>query len=542
MIIRSPHPQLEFPERIDYTSFIFEQADRRPQRPALIDSASGRVYAFSELVAAVRGLAGGLAARGIGRGDVVALYLPNVAEYAVVFHGVCAAGATNTPVNPLYTPDELARQLRDSHARMLVTTPEFLAVAREGAERAGIAEIVVAGDAAEATSLDELILAGVEAADAIVPGEPIGTEGEAPRVPIDPAVDLAVLPYSSGTTGLPKGVMLTHRNLIANIAQAQAVIGIADDDVVLAVLPFFHIYGMQLVMNLGLRAGATIVTVPRFDLQGFLDLIELHRATCLFIVPPIALALAKHPAVEGRDLSSVRMIKTGAAPLGAELERALAMRLDTAVLQGYGMTETGPVTHLNPLEPGHMKAGSVGVPVAGTECRLVDPETGMDVGVDTPGELWSRGPQVMRGYLGDRRATAAIIDADGWLHSGDVAVVDADGYFTIVDRLKELIKYKGFQVAPAELEALLNGHPAVADVAVIGVPDEEAGELPKALVVLGDEVTDEELLDYVAQRVSPHKRIRLIERVGEIPKSPSGKILRRILRDRERERAVARSV
>jgi acyl-CoA synthetase (AMP-forming)/AMP-acid ligase II len=517
MIFRSPYPMLEFPEQTDYTSFVLEGASTRSERPALIDSASGHTYSFGELVAAVHGLAAGLAARGIGRGDVVALYLPNMAEYAVVFHGVCAAGATNTTVNPLYTPGELAGQLRDSHARMLVTAPEFLQAAREGAAQAGVEEIVVVGEAEGAMSLDELICVGAKA----------------PAVSIDPAEDLAVLPYSSGTTGLPKGVMLTHRNLVANIAQTQAAIALADDDVVLAVLPFFHIYGMQLVMNLGLRAGATIVTMPRFDLGGFLDLIERHRATRLFIVPPIALALAKHPAVEGRDTSSVRTILTGAAPLGAELERAVAARLGTAVLQGYGMTEASPVTHLSPIDPQRSKAGTVGLLVAGTECRLVDPETGSDVGVGAPGELWSRGPQVMRGYLGNEQATAATLDEDGWLHSGDIAVVDSEGYFTIVDRLKELIKYKGFQVAPAELEALLQTHPAVVDVAVIGVPDEEAGELPKAFVVAGAEVTDEELLDYVAQRVSPHKRVRVIERVQEIPKSPSGKILRRVLRDRE---------
>jgi acyl-CoA synthetase (AMP-forming)/AMP-acid ligase II len=279
--------------------------------------------------------------------------------------------------------------------------------------------------------------------------------------------------------------------------------------------------------------------MPRFELDGYLDLIEEHRATRLFVVPPIALALAKHPAIEGRDFSSIRAVMCGAAPLGADLERAVAKRLGCLVLQGYGMTETSPLTHQNPLDPNRIRPGTVGVPAPNTECRLVDPETGKDAEPGQPGEVWFRGPQVMAGYLGNPDATAGTLDEDGWLHSGDIAVVDEDDYFTIVDRLKELIKYKGYQVAPAELEALLISHPEVADAAVIGVPDEECGELPKAFVVVTGDVSDDEIVEFVADKVSPQKRIRLIERVEEIPKSPSGKILRRVLMDRERAAAAS---
>jgi acyl-CoA synthetase (AMP-forming)/AMP-acid ligase II len=352
-------------------------------------------------------------------------------------------------------------------------------------------------------------------------------------VTIDPDRDLAVLPYSSGTTGLPKGVMLTHRNLVANIRQTQAILGVTSDDVLIGVLPFFHIYGMTVIMNLGIRAGATTVTMARFDLDGFLDLIEAHHITHAFVVPPIALALGKHPAVDGRDLSSLRVVMSGAAPLGAELAERVADRIGCVVMQGYGLTESSPVTHTNPTDPERVKPGTIGPPVPDTECRVIDPESGEDAAPGERGELWVRGPQVMRGYLNNREATEAAIDGDRWLRTGDVAEVDADGYFRIVDRLKELIKYKGFQVAPAELEALLITHPAIADVAVVGVPDEEAGEVPKAFVVCEEEVTDRELLDFVAERVAPQKRIRLIERVEEIPKSPSGKILRRVLAQRE---------
>jgi acyl-CoA synthetase (AMP-forming)/AMP-acid ligase II len=327
--------------------------------------------------------------------------------------------------------------------------------------------------------------------------------------------------------------MLTHSNLVANVVQLQDGFPIDEGDVLIGVLPFFHIYGQTVIMHQGLRAGATIVTMPRFDLEQFLDLIAEHGVTRAYVVPPIALALAKHPAVDDRDLSSVETIMSGAAPLGAELTNAVAARIDCAVIQGYGLTETSPVTHV--IRPhGENRPGSIGPALIGTECRLVDPETGEDVAEGERGELWIRGPQVMAGYLNNEEATAATIDAGGWLHTGDIAVSDSDGYYSIVDRLKELIKYKGFQVPPAELEALLITHPEVADVAVIGVPDDEAGELPKAFVVpAGDSLDADALMEFVAGQVSPQKRIRLVEEVDEIPKSASGKILRRVLKERE---------
>jgi acyl-CoA synthetase (AMP-forming)/AMP-acid ligase II len=361
-----------------------------------------------------------------------------------------------------------------------------------------------------------------------------------PEARIDPAADVCALPYSSGTSGMPKGVMLTHRNLVANLVQTQSNPPmLTADDRVIAVLPFFHIYGMTVIMNQGLRSGATIVTMPRFDLEGFLDLVEKHKVTRTYVVPPIALALAKHPAVEGRDLSSVETVMSGAAPLGGELAEAVAKRLDCTVIQGYGLTETSPVTHV--IRPdGENKAGSIGPPLPNTECRLVDPESGEDVGEGERGELWIRGPQVMAGYLNNDDATKSTVDEDGWLHTGDIAVVDSDGFYKIVDRLKELIKYKGFQVAPAELEALIVNHPKVADVAVIGVPDDEAGELPKAFIVpASDDFDEDELKDWVADQVSPQKKVRIIEQIDEIPKAASGKILRRVLVEREREGAGA---
>jgi acyl-CoA synthetase (AMP-forming)/AMP-acid ligase II len=520
MIYRAPEPDLEVPA-VDVTSFVLEHAEERAAKPALIDGPSGRELTYGALADSVRRLAAGLRARGFGRGEVVGLYLPNLPEYAVAFHGAALAGGMCTTVNPLYTASELAHQLSDCGARFLITAPQILETAREAAEAAGVEEVFVVGGAEGASPLADLF------------AEPSETP------PIDPASDLAVLPYSSGTTGLPKGVMLTHRNLVANLEQIQAGFPIDEHDVLIACLPFFHIYGMTVIMNQGLRQGATIVTMPRFDFEQFLDLIERHGVTRTYVVPPIALALAKHPAVSGHDLSSVEIIMCGAAPLGEDLMAQVSARIGCPVIQGYGLTETSPVTHV--IRPhGENRAGTIGPPLPGTECRVVDPETGADVATGERGEVWIRGPQVMRGYLNSPEATAATIDDDGWLHTGDIATADRDGMLRIVDRLKELIKYKGFQVAPAEIEALMITHPEVGDVAVIGVPDEQCGELPKAYVVAaGDDLDADELIAWVGERVAPQKRVRLVEVTDAIPKSPSGKILRRQLV--ERERAAARA-
>ena len=507
-------PAPEIPD-LDIASFVLAGAGERADKPALVDGPSGRTVTYGQLAALSGALAGALAARGIGKGDSVCIYMPNLPEYAIVFHGVARAGAINTTANPLYTHQEVNHQLHDSGAKLIFTVPPFLENARKAAEGTDVTEIVLIGaegDEQDVTDVKELLGAGESP----------------PQVEIDPGSDLAVLPYSSGTTGLPKGVMLSHRNLVANILQCDGLLPIGEDDVLIGVLPFFHIYGMTVIMNMGLRSGATVVTMPRFDLAQFLSLIEEHGVSTAYVVPPIALALAKHPQVDEHDLSSLRMVMSGAAPLGPELTEQVSKRLDVPVTQGYGMTELSPVTHLCPLD--RIKPGSIGLPVPGTETRIVDPETGEDA---DRGELWVRGPQVMQGYLNNDEATAETITEDGWLRTGDIAESDGDGFLTIVDRLKELIKYKGYQVPPAELEAILIAHPAVADCAVIGVPDEEAGEIPKGFVVIADgsDVGDDELLAHVAEQVSPQKKLRLLERIEEIPKSASGKILRRELRD-----------
>jgi acyl-CoA synthetase (AMP-forming)/AMP-acid ligase II len=320
--------------------------------------------------------------------------------------------------------------------------------------------------------------------------------------------------------------LLTHRNLVANIEQVKHAILYKDDEVALAALPFFHIYGMQVLMNGLIANGVTTISMPRFDMVEALEAVQGLKITRFFAVPPIILGLANHPVVDQYDVSSVRQIFSGAAPLGAELAAAAGARLGCEVVQGFGMTELSPVSHCT--VEGDFRPGTSGVTASNTESRIVDPVSG------DRGELWVRGPQVMKGYLNNAEATAATVDADGWLHTGDVAIIDEFGHMTIVDRLKELIKFKGFQVAPAELEALIITHPKVADVAVIGIPDDEAGEIPKAFVspVEGETVTLEEIQKLVAAHLVSYKQIKILEVIEAIPKSAAGKILRKELRAR----------
>jgi acyl-CoA synthetase (AMP-forming)/AMP-acid ligase II len=324
--------------------------------------------------------------------------------------------------------------------------------------------------------------------------------------------------------------MLTHRNLVANLAQLAPMWPSQPDDVVCAVLPMFHIYGMNVIMNLALVGGSTIVTLPRFDVEGYLATIERHRVTRLHLAPPMVLQLASGPHVDRFDHSSVRWAVSGAAPLDADLAARFEKSFGVPLAQGYGMTEASPGTHLIPERDQDVAPpGSVGWLMPNTEGRLVSPQTGEDS--EREGEVWVRGPQIMAGYLNNPTATAETLTADGWLKTGDIARVD-DGVYFIVDRVKELIKYKGYQVAPAELEAVLLTHPDVSDAAVVPMPHETGGEAPLAFVVATRNLDADALMSWVAERVAPYKRIRAIEFVEAIPKSPSGKILRRVLRDR----------
>ena len=523
MPVRSPYPDVEIPE-VSLFDFLFTDFGDRADAVAFIEGSSGAEVKFNELKSMVLRLAAALTERGIEAGDVVGIFAPNTPAWVAVFHGVLRANAVVTSVNSLYTAGELAHQLVDSGAKLLFTVSPFLDRATAAMREAGRSEngIVVLDGAEGFTSLRDLL----------------ATTAEPPPHTAGPA-DTAVLPYSSGTTGRGKGVMLTHRNLVANLCQVAPVFQLDENVRILAVLPFFHIYGMTVMMNNGLALRATVITMPKFDLAEFLRVISTHRASVVYIAPPIAVALAKHPIVEDYDVSCVENVLSGAAPLDAELGHAVAKRLACEVRQGYGMTELSPVSHAIPRDRPDMDLNSVGIALPNTECKLIDPETGAEVGPGGRGELWVKGPNVMTGYLNNPEATAITLDDQGYLHTGDVAEVTDDGVFTIVDRVKELIKYKGYQVPPAELEALLLTHDLVADVAVIGVRDDEGGEVPKAFVVrqAGAELSADEVMEFVAERIAPHKKVRVVEFIEWIPKSASGKILRKDLRAREAAKA-----
>jgi len=519
MIVRSPHPDLAIPE-MAFDRFVLHKAAALGDKPALVDINTGYTLTYAQLERRVAQLAAGLRKRGFRKGDVMAIFSPNHPDYAVAFLGVAAAGGASATINPLYLVDELAAQLQDAGAKFLLTIPPLLDRAREAAQRSGVKEVFVIGAVPGTVSLDDLLDAG--------PSDPFEE--------CDARKDLAAIPFSSGTTGRSKGVMLTHFSLAANIRQCQTADMIVESDRVLATLPFFHIYGMVLILGLGLYRGVTLYTLPRFELEVFLRAIQENKITYVPCVPPIILALAKHPLVDQFDLSSLRLIASGAAPIAPSTLRACADRLKCNLMQGYGMTEASGATHLNLRTLDPEKVSSIGPPVPNCEAKVVDIISGAALGPKEQGEICVRGPNIMLGYLNRPDATAQSIDVEGWYHTGDIGYADEDGYFFVVDRLKELIKYSGYQVAPAELEAVLVSHPAIADAAVIPSADEEHGEIPKAFVVRKGELTEQEVMDYVAARVAPFKKVRLVEFIEQIPKSPTGKILRRELVDRERRR------
>ncbi|KAE8700139.1 4-coumarate--CoA ligase 1 [Hibiscus syriacus] len=527
-ISRSTLPDIYIPNHLPLHTYCFENISHFKDRPCLINGPTGRIYSYAEVELTSRKVAAGLNKLGIQQGDVIMLLLQNSPEFVFSFLGASFRGAIITTANPFYTPAEIAKQATASKTKLLITHAAYAEKVKRFAKENDVKIMTIDNPPEGCLHFSELT-------------DRIDEDDETPAVKINPD-DVVALPYSSGTTGLPKGVMLTHKSLVTSVAQQvdgeNPNLYFHERDVILCVLPLFHIYSLNSVLLCSLRVGAAILIMQKFEIVTLMELVEKYKVTIAPFVPPIVLAIAKTPDVDKYDLSSIRMVMSGAAPMGKELEDAVRARLPNAKLgQGYGMTEAGPVLAMNlafAKEPRDTKSGACGTVVRNAEMKIVDPETGASLPRNRSGEICIRGSQIMKGYLNDPEATEKTIDKDGWLHTGDIGYIDDDDEVFIVDRLKELIKYKGFQVAPAELEAMLISHPDISDAAVVPMKDEAAGEIPVAFVVRsnGSKIIEDEIKQFISKQVVFYKRLGHVFFTDAIPKAPSGKILRKVLREK----------
>jgi long-chain acyl-CoA synthetase len=477
---------------------------------------------YKELDTKTSQLATGLNGLGVKPRDRVVLFLPNSLEFVIGYYGILKAGATVTPANPLYKRDELKHQLNDSEAVAIITN-----ISSDPMVRAIKAE----------TGLKAIILTDVEDTDSGISLHKLFEKcpPTPPKVNFNPREDIAAIEYTGGTTGLPKGAMLTHYNLVVNAIQNDIWLGWSGKETIIGLLPFYHSWGACTCVNSPIYCGARVVILPRYDARELLMTIENERANVLHGAASVFTMLVNSPFLTEYDLSSLKYVKAGAMPIPPEIRERWQKTTGVKMILAYGLSEASPETHTSP--PERIKPGTVGIPIMDTDARIVDEATGEnELPPGKVGELIIKGPQVMRGYLNRPEDNKEVL-RDGWLYTGDLAKMDEEGYFYIVDRKKEIIKYKGYTIAPAEIEAVLYEHPAVRECAVVGKPDNIAGELPKAYVVLKDglSVNEEELIQFCEQRVAPFKKIRQVEFIDEIPKTQVGKILRRVLRDRERK-------
>ncbi|KAF1949606.1 4-coumarate-CoA ligase-like protein [Byssothecium circinans] len=542
---KSSYPNIPIPDT-DLWGFLFERKEKPfPDNKVIyLDPYTKRSYTYAQVKSTAIEFGKGLKHLwDWQKGDVLALYTPNCIDTPAVTWGTHWAGGVLSPANPAYTVDELAFQLKDSGARALVTQLPFIKNAQEAAKKVGIPleRIIVIGDARDPSHATKHFTSIRNTS---------GSARYRRTKATKPAEDLAFLVYSSGTTGHPKGVMLTHRNIVSNTMMIKAGEGgklswqggpTGEGDKLLAFLPFFHIYGLTCLIHQAAYSGLQLVVMPRFDLEDFCKFIQELKITFAYVVPPVVLLLGKHPIVSKYDLSSIRMMNSGAAPLTRELVDTVYARLKVPIKQGYGLSETSPTTHTQPWEDWDKYCGSVGTLLPYQEAKYMSPEE-KELAPGEVGELWIRGPNVFKGYLNNPEGTAHALTEDGYFKTGDVGYQDQHGHFYITDRIKELIKYKGFQVPPAELEGILVSHPNIDDVAVIGVYDkEQATENPRAYVVPKNgfgkgEKEAEEIVEWMNQKVAGHKKLRGgVKFVDEIPKSASGKILRRVLKSKALE-------
>jgi len=509
---------LDYPE-IPLFRLLSDTAKKYPDSIAFSCQSSSLSYA--ELDSLTGRLAVGLNELGVRRGDSVVLFLQNSLEFVIGYYGILKAGGIAAPANPLYKGNELKHQLNDAKATIIITDGNSYPVVRE-----------IKGE----TELKTVILTDSEGIGEVVSlGEiMMRCQPSPPKLDIKPKEDIAAIEYTGGTTGFPKGAMLTHYNLVANAIQNATWFGWSSEDVIVGLLPFYHSWGACTCVNSPIYSGARVITLSRFDAEELFKIIERERATVLYGAASMFTMLTSNPVINKYNLSSLKYVKAGAMPIPSEIKERWEQLTGVKMVLGYGLSEASPETHDSPL--GRVKPGTVGIPIMDTDARIVDEETG-EIGLlpGKVGELLIKGPQVMKGYLNRPEDNKEAL-RNGWLYTGDLALMDEEGYFRIVDRKKETIKYKGYTIAPAEVEAVLYQHPAVRECAVVGKPDTSVGEVPKAYIVLkdGHTLSREELIRFCEQKVAPYKRVREVEFVDEIPKTQVGKILRRVLRDRER--------
>ncbi len=513
------------PRHIDYPDIplwkiLSDTAGIHPDKPAFVTGDESITY--RELDDSTNRLALALSESGFTPGDTGVVFLPNSIDYVIGYYGILKAGGTVTPANPLYKKDEIKHQIIDSAAKVIICNRDTAEVIGTIRQEARFQTII---------TTDKPISSGALSLQIILDTYP----AESPGIPINPKEDVAAIEYTGGTTGFPKGAMLSHYNLVANAIQNASYLGWTEDDVIAGLLPFYHSWGACTCVNSPVYAATKVVVIPRYDAETLLKTIEKEKITVIHGAASLFTMLINSPEIEKHDISSLRYVKAGAMPVPPEIRDQWEEKTGVKMILAYGLSEASPETHTSP--PDRIKPGTIGIPISDTDSRIVDQETGTkELPPGEIGELIIRGPQVMKGYL-NRPEENEITLREGWLYTGDLAKMDEEGYFYIVDRKKEIIKYKGYTIAPAEVEAALYEHPAVKECAVVGEPDDITGELPKAYVVLkpGCSTGKEELIEFCKERLSPYKRVRLVEFIDEIPKTQVGKILRRVLRDRSNQ-------